>query len=222
MLIILFGGIIIFLSDKSRPNRVRTEGIGANWGMRCCDRAAPSGSVSPSGPALTALSRQQEFRLCGMKINHGILFFFVVWLFPFKKFDHCRNKAVTAFGSAVMGELTMWQQQTKFRDLKSIQKQFRTLFWHDEVIAVNSSHFSPLQLSLSQVQLNEQKILSKLLNYCQLPHRQAGNSLRLLDSLSIFGCIRRTRENLRNKIVPWARKNIRSTITKKIIVNYKR
>lgn len=142
-------------------------------------------------------------------------FSFVVWLFPFKKFDHCRNKAVTAFGSAVMGELTMWQQQTKFRDLKSIQKQFRTLFWHDEVIAVNSSHFSPLQLSLSQVQLNEQKILSKLLNYCQLPHRQAGNSLRLLDSLSIFGCIRRTRENLRNKIVPWARKHIRSTITKK-------
>lgn len=39
MLIILFAGIIIFLSDKSRPNRVRTEGNGANWGMRCGDRA---------------------------------------------------------------------------------------------------------------------------------------------------------------------------------------
>lgn len=33
------GGIIIFLSDKSRPNRVRTEGSGANWGMRCGDGA---------------------------------------------------------------------------------------------------------------------------------------------------------------------------------------
>lgn len=31
--------IIIFLSDKSRPNRVRAEGSGANWGMRCGDRA---------------------------------------------------------------------------------------------------------------------------------------------------------------------------------------
>ena len=35
MLIILFGTIIIFISDKSRSNRVRAEGSGANQSMRC-------------------------------------------------------------------------------------------------------------------------------------------------------------------------------------------
>lgn len=35
MLIILFGAIIIFLSDKSRSNRVRSEGSASNWSMRC-------------------------------------------------------------------------------------------------------------------------------------------------------------------------------------------
>lgn len=167
MLIILFGGIIIFLSDKSRPNRVRTEGIGANWGMRCCDGAAPSGFVSPSGPALTALSSQQEFRLCSMKINHGILFLY-------SDFFHLKSSIITEireeqlwFCSYGWIEMTMWQQQTKCKDLKSIQITVSRLF---------SSHFP---LFSFQVQLNEQKILSKLLNCYQLPHRQAAHNFVL-------------------------------------------
>lgn len=43
MLIILFGAIIIFLSDKSRSNRVRSEGSASNWSMRCGGARADSG-----------------------------------------------------------------------------------------------------------------------------------------------------------------------------------
>lgn len=49
MLIILFGGIIIFLSDKSRPNRVRAEASGANWAMRCGGGAPHLGRCAGAG-----------------------------------------------------------------------------------------------------------------------------------------------------------------------------
>lgn len=50
MLIILFGAIIIFLSDKSRSNRVRSEGSASNWSMRCGGgRALPEPARATGG-----------------------------------------------------------------------------------------------------------------------------------------------------------------------------
>lgn len=50
MLIILFGAIIIFLSDKSRSNRVRSEGSASNWSMRCGGgRALPESARATGG-----------------------------------------------------------------------------------------------------------------------------------------------------------------------------
>jgi len=62
MLIILFAGIIIFLSDKSRPNRDRPEGgregggggSGANWGMRCDGGALHPGRCDHEDPVQAA------------------------------------------------------------------------------------------------------------------------------------------------------------------------
>lgn len=53
--------IIIFLSDKSRPNRVRAEGSGANWGMRCGDRALHLG-LRPAPAARPLPTRRLQMR----------------------------------------------------------------------------------------------------------------------------------------------------------------
>lgn len=102
MLIILFAGIIIFLSDKSRPNRVRTEGNGANWGMRCGDRPLHLG-LSPSRPALT-LQQPARNQALEYKSKSGFLLLFILFQIRFWSLWRRWKRGSKRFNTAVINE----------------------------------------------------------------------------------------------------------------------